>query len=281
MIDLHAHSTASDGSDTPAELMGIAARIGLSAVALTDHDTVEGLAEAKRAAEELGTRLVPGCELSCEVARGTMHLLVYFLDDGPGPLQARLAALQHGRSTRNEQIVELLQANGLDITVEEILAEAGGGSVGRPHFAAVMVRKGYVPSIQEAFDVWLAKGRPAYLGRDRLTPEEAVSLAHASGALAVLAHPTSLDLEPEPLEKFVAYLSDLGLDGIESEYGRFSPDERAGYRRLAERHGLCPTGGSDYHGRYKPDLALGTGYGDLSVPDEFLEELEGRLQSRI
>lgn len=281
MIDLHAHSTASDGSDTSAELVELAARVGLSAVALTDHDTIEGLSEARRAAEEQGMRLVQGCELSCEVPHGTMHLLVYFLDDGPGPLQDRLAALQHGRSTRNEQIVELLQANGLGITLEEILAEAGGGSVGRPHFAAVMVRKGYVPSIQEAFDVWLAKGRPAYLGRDRLAPEEAVSLAHASGALAVLAHPTSLELEPEPLEKFVAYLSDLGLDGIESEYGRFSPDERAGYRRLAERHGLCPTGGSDYHGRYKPDLALGTGFGDLSVPDEFLEVLEDRLQSLI
>lgn len=278
MIDLHAHSTASDGSDTPGELVELAARVGLSGVALTDHDTIEGLSEAQQVAEEQGVRLVPACELSCEIPHGTMHLLVYFLDDGPGPLQDRLAALQHGRSTRNEQIVELLQANGLGITLEEILAEAGGGSVGRPHFAAVMVRKGYVPSIQEAFDVWLAKGRPAYLGRDRLTPEEAVSLAHASGALAVLAHPTSLELGPEPLEKFVAYLSDLGLDGIESEYGRFSPDERAGYRRLAERHGLCPTGGSDYHGRYKPDLALGTGYGDLAVPDEFLQELEGRLQ---
>lgn len=278
MIDLHAHSTASDGSDTPGELVELAARVGLSGVALTDHDTIEGLSEAQQVAEEQGVRLVPACELSCEIPHGTMHLLVYFLDDGPGPLQDRLAALQHGRSTRNEQIVELLQANGLGITLEEILAEAGGGSVGRPHLAAVMVRKGYVPSIQEAFDVWLAKGRPAYLGRDRLTPEEAVSLAHASGALAVLAHPTSLELGPEPLEKFVAYLSDLGLDGIESEYGRFSPDERAGYRRLAERHGLCPTGGSDYHGRYKPDLALGTGYGDLAVPDEFLQELEGRLQ---
>jgi 3',5'-nucleoside bisphosphate phosphatase len=276
MIDLHTHSTCSDGSDTPAELMALAARAGLSAVALTDHDTVEGLAEARAAAEREGVRLVQGCELSCEVPQGTMHLLVYFLDDGPGPLQDRLAALQHGRSTRNQQIVERLREGGLDIALEEILTEAGGGSVGRPHFAAVMVRKGYVTSIQEAFDVWLAKGKPAYLERDRLFPEDAMRLAHASGALAVLAHPTSLGLEPGPLEDFVAHLSDLGLDGMETEYGRFSLEERAAYRHLADKYGLCPTGGSDYHGRYKPDLALGSGLGDLAVPDALLEALEAR-----
>lgn len=276
MIDLHTHSTCSDGSDRPADLVTLAARIGLAAIALTDHDTVEGLAEARATADEAGVRLVQGCEISCEVPVGTMHLLVYFIDDGPGPLQDRLGALQHGRATRNERIVGLLQEGGLDITLEEILAEAGGGSVGRPHFAAVMLRKGFVSSIQEAFDIWLAKGRPAYLGRDRLTPEESISLAHASGALAVLAHPRYLELEPPDLEKFVGELADLGLDGIESEYGRFSPEERVVYRDLATNLGLCYTGGSDYHGTYKPDLALGIGRGDLAVPDELLDALEER-----
>src|SRR6266568_7369064 len=139
MIDLHAHSTESDGSDSPAELMALAARVGLSAIALTDHDTVEGLAEARAAAAEHGVRLIQGCELSCEVGKSTMHLLVYFIDDSPGPLQDRLHALQQGRATRNERIVGLLQQNGLDITLDEIMTEAGGGSVGRPHFAAVML----------------------------------------------------------------------------------------------------------------------------------------------
>jgi predicted metal-dependent phosphoesterase TrpH len=276
MIDLHTHSTCSDGSDAPAEIMKMAAGIGLKAVALTDHDTVEGLAEARAAAAEAGVRLVPGCEISCEVPHGTMHLLVYFLDDGPGPLQDRLGALQHGRATRNERIVGLLQEGGLDITLEEILAEAGGGSVGRPHFAAVMVRKGHVASIQEAFDVWLAKGRPAYLGRDRLSPEESITLAHASGAVPVLAHPRYLELEPPALEKFVGELADLGLDGIEADYGRFEPHERAVYRSMAANLGLCHTGGSDYHGTYKPDLALGIGRGDLAVPDDLLDALEER-----
>ena len=279
MIDLHTHSTASDGSDTPAELMALAGQVGLSAIALTDHDTVEGLAEARKAAAEHGVRLVQGCELSCEVGKATMHLLVYFIDDGTGPLQDRLHALQQGRATRNERIVGLLQQNGFDITLDEILTEAGGGSVGRPHFAAVMLRKGYVASIQDAFDTWLAKGKPAYLERDRLLPEEAIRLTHASGAVAVLAHPVSLNLEPEPLEAFIGDLTEMGLDGMECDYGRFSPEERARYREMARSLGLVPTGGSDYHGRYKPDIALGTALGALSVSEEALEDLEDRLAS--
>jgi predicted metal-dependent phosphoesterase TrpH len=276
MIDLHAHSTASDGSDSPSELMELAERVGLVAVALTDHDTVEGLAEARSACEELGVRLVPGCELSCEVGPATMHLLVYFLSDGPGPLQDRLSRLQAARSDRNERIVAVLRDHGLDVTLEEILDESGGGSVGRPHVAGVLLRKGYVGSIQEAFDAWLGKGKPAYLDRERLLPADAIELAHASGAVAVLAHPTSLGFEGRELERFVAGLAADGLDGMECDYGRYAPDLRAWLRAMAGRLGLAVTGGSDYHGRYKPEIALGTGLGDLSVADGLLDALEAR-----
>lgn len=254
----------------------MAARAGLSALALTDHDTIEGLAEARAAAESLGVRLVQGCELSCEVGEATMHLLVYFLDDGPGPLQDRLAGLQEARADRNRRIVTVLNEHGVDVSLEEILEEAGGGSVGRPHVAGVLMRKGYVESVQEAFDVWLAKGKPAYLERDRLLPAEAISLAHASGAVAVMAHPTSLGFDGPEMERFIAGLADDGLDGLECEYGRYSPDLRAALRSLAERLGLAVTGGSDYHGRYKPDLSVGTGLGDLNVPDDLLDALEAR-----
>src|SRR5438874_2125645 len=250
VIEPHTHSTASDGSDTPAALMALAQRTGLAAIALTDHDTVAGLAEARVAAADVGVRLVQGCELSCEVGSATMHLLVYFLEDGPGPLQDRLGGLQAARADRNERIVTVLRAHGLDVTLEEILAEAGGGSVGRPHVAGVLLRKGYVGSVQEAFDVWLAKGKPAYLDRERLLPAEAVALAHASGAVAVLAHPTSLGFDDAALAEFVAGLAADGLDGVECEYGRYSPDLRASLRSLAARLGLAVTGGSDYHGRY-------------------------------
>ena len=254
----------------------MAAQAGLSAVALTDHDTLEGLAEAQSAADDLGVRLIPGCELSCEVDEAAMHLLVYFLEDGPGPLQDRLGGLQEGRSDRNRRIVTVLQEQGLDVTLDEIAEEAGGGSVGRPHVAAVMMRKGYVSSIQEAFDVWLAKGKPAYLERERLAPKDAIDLAHASGAVAVLAHPTSMGFEGPAMERFIADLAADGLDGMECEYGRYSPDLRAALRAVAARCGLAVTGGSDYHGRYKPDLSLGTGLGDLNVPDALLDALESR-----
>lgn len=281
MIDLHAHSNASDGSDTPARLLALAAEAGLSALALTDHDTIEGLAEAQAAADRHGVRLVPGCELSCVMATGTMHLLVYFLPDSSGPLQDRLAALQAGRLTRNARIAATLTGHGLPVTEEEIMTEAGAGSVGRPHIAAVLLRKGYVNSIQEAFDQWLAYGKPAYFAREQLTAADAISLAHASGAVAVLAHPTTLGLESASsatgaLEAFVGELATLGLDGVECEYGRYTPEQRAAFRAMAQRHGLCVTGGSDYHGTYKPDLAIGTGTGDLAVPDELLTQLEAR-----
>jgi hypothetical protein len=281
VIDLHTHSIASDGSDTPAHLATLAAQAGLSAFALTDHDTLGGLAEAKSAAESVGVRLVPGCELACEVPTGGMHVLVYFLDDEPGPLQDQLARLRAGRGVRNERILGRLAEHGMDITVDEVMAEAGEGSVGRPHIAALMVRKGYVDSFPEAFDLWLATGRPAYLGRDRLTAEETISLAHASGAVAVLAHPTTLGLDRDEAGEFIAGLADAGLDGLECEYGRYPAEERAIWHRVAGELGLCPTGGSDYHGVYKPDLALGTALGDLLVPDEFLEELERRRPAAL
>lgn len=276
MIDLHAHSNASDGSDSPTEFARLAAAAGLSAVALTDHDTIEGLAEATEEAGRLGVRLIPGCELSCEVARGGLHLVVLFVDATSSPLTDRLGGLQAGRGTRNERIVEVLQAEGFELTLDDVSAEAGSGSVGRPHIAAVLLEKGYVSSITEAFDVWLGNGRPAYVERDRLTPAEAIDLAHASGGVSVLAHPFTLDLEPGPLEAFVAELAGAGLDAIEVHYGRCRPDERQSLAALAERLGLCPSGGSDYHGTYKPDLSLGTGPGDLNVPDEWLDALEER-----
>lgn len=275
MIDLHTHSTASDGTDAPGALVERAARNGVTAIALTDHDTVDGLERAADAARRVGIRLVRGCELSCEVDRGTMHLVVLFLDGDEGPLQDRLAELQDARDLRNERIVAALRSHGLEITLEEVEARAEG-TVGRPHVAAVLVEHGAVASFDEAFDRWLARGRPAYVERHRLRPEEAVSLAHASGAVTVLAHPFSLDRGPEELDELVGNLARAGLDGLEAEYARDAPHERRELLALARRHDLAPSGGSDYHGAHKPDLSLGRGTGDLAVPDEWLDALEAR-----
>jgi predicted metal-dependent phosphoesterase TrpH len=275
VIDLHTHSTVSDGSDQPETIPELASAAGCSAVALTDHDRLEGIEAAAGRARALGIEFVPGCELSCEHT-GTMHVLVYFLEPGEGPLQDKLESLQTARATRNRRMATLLQEIGLPVTYDEIVAEAGGENAGRPHIAAILVRKGVVGSIQEAFDVWLAKGRPAYLDKERLTPEAAVRLARESGAVPVLAHPFSLGLEPAALESTVAELAGYGLGGLEAIYGRYSPEDRAGLVELAGRHGLVATGGSDHHGTFKPDLHVGVGKGDLDVPDRALEELKAR-----
>lgn len=277
MIDLHTHSVLSDGSDPPERIPELAAAAGCRAVALTDHDRLDGLAAAAARAGELGVELVPGCEISCDAGLpGSMHVLVWFVADGEGPLQDELAGLLRAREERNVLLAERLAALGLPVTLAEMEEEAGEGSVGRPHVAAILVRKGVVGSMQEAFDVWLGQGRPAYVEKRRLAPAEAIGLARASGGVAALAHPLSLGLDPPALDGVVAELAELGLAGLESVYGRYAPDERGALVAMAERHGLVATGGSDYHGTYKPDLAVGVGQGDLMVDDAVLDALRGR-----
>jgi predicted metal-dependent phosphoesterase TrpH len=276
VIDLHTHSTVSDGSDTPEELVALAAKAGLSAFALTDHDRQDGVAPARQKAAEAGIELVAGTEISCQHP-ATMHMLVYFLEPGEGPLQDELLRLQVARDDRNELLVARLAELGLPVTAEELEAEAGGTGAGRPHVAAILVRKGVATSVQDAFDRWLAKGRPAYVEKERLAPLTAVALALQSGALPVLAHPLSMALAPGPLEGAIGELAEAGLVGLESIYGRYSQDERASLAVLAARAGLAITGGSDHHGTYKPDLSVGTGRGDLHVPDSALVALKDRL----
>lgn len=272
MIDLHTHSTVSDGSESPTAVVDLAAAAGLSAVALTDHDRLDGLADATARAASLGVGLVPGCELSCE-HNGTMHVLVYFVTAGEGPLQDELVGLQRARDDRNGLLASRLADLGLPVTLQEMEEEAGGMGIGRPHVAAVLVRKGIVGSVTEAFDTYLAKGKPAYVAKDRLSPADALRLARASGGVPVLAHPLSLGLDAAARDRQVGELVDLGLLGMECVYGRYSPADRAGLIDLAQAHGLAVTGGSDFHGTYKPDLSVGTGTGDLAVDDDLLDRL--------
>ena len=276
MIDLHAHSTVSDGSDTPEELVDLAVKAGLSALALTDHDRQDGILPARKAAAAAGIELVAGTEISCQHS-GTMHMLVYFLEPGEGPLQDELVRLQVARDTRNERMVARLAELGLPVSREELDAEAGGSGAGRPHVAAILVRKGVASSVQDAFDRYLAKGRPAYMEKERLEPIVAIELSLESGALAVLAHPLSLGLSPGELEATVRELAHAGLAGLEAIYGRYSREERADLAVMAAHAGLAITGGSDHHGSYKPDLKVGVGRGDLHVPDGALAALRDRL----
>jgi len=274
MIDLHVHSTASDGSESPGAVVRMAAAAGLTAIALTDHDTQSGIAQARIEAARSGIELIAGTELSLEWVQGAMHMVVLFLEPGPGPLQDRLAGLREGRTERNSRIVARLAELGLPISEAEILELAGGESVGRPHIAAVMVSRGYVETIFDAFDRYLAWGKPAYMARPRLSPEEAVGLALESKAVPILAHPHTLGLNTsEEVSTTLRRLSGAGLVGIECYYPLYSPFEREGYAALAERFGLKPSGGSDYHGTYKPDVELGIGRGNLAVADQLLDAL--------
>jgi predicted metal-dependent phosphoesterase TrpH len=272
-VDLHTHSTYSDGTDSPTALVRKAAAVRLEAVALTDHDNLDGIGEARAAAEAAGIELVPGVELSLEWRPGGFHLVVLWLEPGTGPLQNRLAELQAGRSDRNRVMIGTLQEHGIDISYEEVLEEAGGTGLGRPHMAAVLVRKGVVGSISEAFDLWLATGRPAYVGRPRLEPEEAIELARASGAVPIIAHPHTLGVYGSDLDRHLTRLAGAGLIGLEALYPEYEPDTRLELMERARQVGLIPSGGSDYHGAYKPGVRLGSGFGDLSVPRDVLEEL--------
>ncbi len=272
-VDLHLHSVFSDGSETPSVIVDMAARVGLTGIALTDHDNLDGVPEAAAAAAAAGIAFVPGTEISVNWASGPMHLLVYFLEPGEGPLQDRLEEIRAGRANRNTQIVDRLRSLGIEIDFDEVLAEAGGTGVGRPHFAAVLVRMGCVADVRDAFDRYLAKGRPGFVDQKHLDAEEAIALARASGAVPVIAHPHTLGLVAADYAAAFEYLAAVGLGGIEAYYAAYPLEMRRHLAGLCENLALVATGGSDFHGSYKPGLAVGRGYGDLVVPDMALEEL--------
>lgn len=276
-IDLHTHTTHSDGSASPEELIARASSKGARSVAITDHDTVDAFAEARAAADRFGVEFVPGIEISADFSPGTMHILGYFIDGESRALKEKLAMLKNAREERNPEIARRLEGLGFDISYEEVIQLAGNKVVGRPHFASVLVKKGYVRSIQEAFDRLLKKGAPAYVEKARLSPRDSIELIQGAGGVAVLAHPYQLKLSSyEAADELVTELAALGLDGVEAIYSRHSPDQRSMYSEIAVRHHLLITGGSDYHGSYKPDIDLVTGLGDLEVPYALLEALQAR-----
>ncbi len=277
MIDLHTHSTCSDGTLSPHELVRAAREAGVTHLALTDHDTVSGLAQASEEAEHLGMAFLGGLEISAEFQPGTMHILGYGISAADGDLHESLEYVQRARRDRNPKIVANLNRLGVAVTMEDVRAEAGGTVVGRPHFAAAMVRKGYVRSTQEAFDRYLAKGQPAYEQKVRLSPEESIRAIRSAGGVAVLAHPLQLKAEDDArLDSIVAGLAGEGLQGLECYYRNHTEADTARFLALARRHGLVPTGGSDFHGSNRPRIKLGTGEGNLNVPQACWDELMAR-----
>jgi len=279
MIDLHTHTTRSDGTLSPEALVRRAREKNLSVIAITDHDIVDGVAEAVRVGQEVGVRVIPGVEISADSRAGAMHVLGYFIDDQDAEFRQALKELRGYRDERNPQIVAKLNQLGLDLTYNEVKAKAGDGSVGRPHFAQVMIEKGYVKSTQEAFDEYLKVGAPAYVEKKRLTPADAIRLIHAAGGLAVLAHPIRLKLtDGTDLQRLVQEIGDYGLDGVEVYYSDHGPELTQQLLDLAQRFELLIFGGSDFHGQNKPQIDLGVGRGDLNIPESLLLPIERCLE---
>lgn len=278
-IDLHTHSTASDGTLTPTELMRAAKAAGLSAIALTDHDTFEGLPEARAEAERLGIELVPGCELSLDYGSHPTHLLALFVDERPGNVAQELTRVRTARAVRNLSMLEKLKSVGVHLKLSEVERHATG-VVGRPHMAQAMMAQGVVRSFEEAFARFLGSGGLAYVPKAKLSPREAIGAIHADGGLAVLAHPYLLSQKQRQIEPILAELAALGLDGVEVYYTEHSDKYTAMVEEMAQRLGLLMSGGSDFHGTVKPGVALGKGRGGLFVRGELLDTMKNSLRAR-
>lgn len=253
--------------------MELAAGANMTHAALTDHDTLDGIDRARRAAEDLGIAFIPGVELSVDHDGTKIHLLVYFLEPGPGPLQSKLLALRVGRNERNRQIVENLNRLGYEITLEDVHRHAEGPSVGRPHIADALVHKGYIASREEGFADLLRDGGAAYVERTRLSASEAIRLSRESCGVPVIAHPTTMSLTRDQYATTFKALTALGLGGIEAHHPMHDPDLRAHITELAAELGIAATGGSDYHGASKRSYRVGVGNGDLRVPDSAVDQL--------
>jgi predicted metal-dependent phosphoesterase TrpH len=274
LVDLHTHTTASDGSLTPRQLVAEAKRLGLRAVAISDHDTITGVEEGLAAGRELDFEVVAGVELSTDFRDKTLHLLGYLFDPRHAPFAEKLAWAQEQRELRNARMVQRFRDLGVEMTLAEVEAEAGGGLIGRPHFAALLVKKGAVASFDDAFRIYLSRSGKAYLPKIRFSAPEAIGLIRDAGGLPVLAHPMLIGWTPLEIDDAIGELQAMGLAGVEALYTEHNPAQVAILLDIAHRRGLLTTGGSDYHGAAKPDTQLGRGRGDLAVPYAWLEAMK-------
>lgn len=273
-VDLHIHSTASDGRFSPEDIVAKAAGLGLAVIALTDHDTTDGIAPAQAAAADFpGLRVIPGVELSADFAQGEVHILGYFVDDTHKELRAGLEAMRNSRSERAREMIGKLDNLGIHIEWLRVQEIAGSGSIGRPHLALAMLEKGYVGSFREAFTNYIGRGAPAYAERRKVTPLEAVELILLAGGLPVLAHPLFIN----DWRAMVVELKGAGLVGIEAYYDSYTPQEIDSLLVMAEKHGLITTGGSDFHGI---DAGIETALGGVNVPVEVVESMVALAEQR-
>ncbi|RMG90449.1 MAG: PHP domain-containing protein [Candidatus Dadabacteria bacterium] len=281
MVDLHTHSTFSDGTWPPRRLVEEARRLGLAAIGLTDHDSVDGNREFLEAGAEFGVAVFPGVEISTRWERVTFHLLGYGIDTRLPEVRCAFERLARSREERAPRMVARLRELGIAVTLEEVEAEANGALVGRPHVARVLVRKGVARDVQDAFARFLGRGKPAYVDKDRLPPGEACRMIRSAGGVPVLAHPGLIEAEhPGALGTLLDHLVRDGLEGVEAYYSRHSREQQERYRSMAARRGLLVTGGSDFHEPSPDGPRLGTGLGALETPDACAVALADRLRLR-
>lgn len=273
MVDLHVHSTVSDGTYTPSELVIYAKNKNLTAFALTDHDTIDGVAEAVETGNRNGVTVIPGIELSSFHLGKEIHILGLNLNYKDEELINALSEYMRIREERNEKLIVLLNQHGFPVTTELMLERFPNSIITRAHYAAWMVENGYIKSKDIAFKKYLGDGCPCYLPKERVTPEYAINLIKNSGGKAVLAHPLLYKFSNSQLDTLVSDLAKMGLDGIEAIYSCNKGSDTSKMKCLAKKYGLFITGGSDFHGENKPGIDLGNGYGGLNVPDEVLLNL--------
>jgi 3',5'-nucleoside bisphosphate phosphatase len=268
-VDLHLHSSISDGVLNPKELIARAAGLGLTAISLTDHDNVDGIPPALEAAAGYPSMMfIPGVEISTDVSEGEVHILGYFIDHNNSELLSFLNRMRDSRLMRTHKMIEKLAGLGMKVEWERVRVIAGAGTVGRPHIAQALLEKGYISNLKEAFTRYLAFGGPAYAPREKITPMEAVELIIRADGLPVLAHPlTGGRIDPE---KITGELVKSGLAGLEAYYKDYPPEDRKRLVRLAEKYGILTTGGSDYHGL---DATAEMMMGEANVPPEVVDKL--------
>jgi len=273
-IDLHTHSTASDGTLSPSEIIREAQNAGLKAVALTDHDTTKGLQEIIQAGKDADVEAIPGCELSVNYPTGQMHIVGLWLPEKPRYVQNKLQYLRDRRHSRNERILQKLQDIGIQMDYSEVKELAGDASIGRPHIARLLMEKSYVPTVQEAFDKYIGPGGQAYVPKDKLDPGQAIEVLKQDGATVFLAHPYSLEISYQELRSEVQRLQGFGLDGMEVYYTEHTQEQTREYLQICKEFDLLVGGGSDFHGSVKPDVKLGTGKGNLDIPYSLLQDIK-------
>lgn len=273
-VDLHTHSNKSDGSLSPTALIDEAKSIGLSAIALTDHDTIDGLEEAINHGNEIGVKVIPGVELSTEYMGRDVHIVGLFIDYKNQSFLDHLKKFVDSRDERNRKMCQKLIDAGMPVIYEELIEMFGESVLTRAHYARYMLSKGYIKSLPEAFERYIGDHSPYYVPREKVTPKQGVELILNAGGIPVLAHPILYKLGKDALNKLVSELKEYGLVGIEAIYSTYTNADERTIRDLAKKYNLLISGGSDYHGAAKPGLNLGTGYGKLAVPDSVLEEIE-------